>query len=114
MRGAPVDEQLTEVVSLVRFALGQTEVLEPFGTVVEQRFNLWLGREKKAGREYTAEQEGWLRAIASYIAANAEIAARDFQEAPGFADRGGILEARKVFGPGLDSMLDELQGALVA
>src|SRR5690606_30438513 len=32
VRGAPVDEQLTEVVSLVRFALGQAEVLEPFAT----------------------------------------------------------------------------------
>lgn len=94
VRGAPVDEQLTEVVSLVRFALGQTEMLEPFGAQVEQRFNLWMGREKNAGRDYTAEQEEWLRAIASYIAANAEIAPRDFHDAPALADRGGILRAR--------------------
>jgi type I restriction enzyme R subunit len=114
VRGAPVDEQLTEVVSLVRFALGQTEVLEPFATVVEQRFNLWLGREKRAGREYTAEQEDWLRAIAAFIAANAEIAPRDFQEVPSLADKGGILRAREVLGPGLNDMLDDLQGALVA
>ncbi|KAA5801062.1 DEAD/DEAH box helicase [Alkalicaulis satelles] len=114
VRGAPVDEQLTEVVSLVRFALGQTDTLEPFAAVVEQRFNLWMGREKRAGRLYTPEQEDWLRAIAAFIAANAEIAPRDFQEAPGFADRGGILQARKVLGPGLNDMLDELQGALVA
>ncbi|MFC4352995.1 DEAD/DEAH box helicase family protein [Fodinicurvata halophila] len=114
VRGAPVDDQLTEVVSLVRFALGQDEVLEPFGTVVEQRFNLWLGREKRAGRAYTAEQEDWLRTIASYIAANAEITPRDFQEAPSLADRGGIIQARKVLGPELNDMLDDLQGALVA
>ncbi|WP_204570110.1 type I restriction-modification enzyme R subunit C-terminal domain-containing protein [Arsenicitalea aurantiaca] len=114
VRGAPVDEQLTEVVSLVRFALGQTEVLEPFGAVVEQRFNLWLGRQKRAGRSYTPEQEDWLRAIASFIAANAEIAPRDFMEVPSLADRGGILQARRVLGPGLNDMLEELQGALVA
>ncbi len=114
VRGAPVDEQLTEVVSLVRFALGQAEVLEPFSTVVEQRFNLWMGREKKAGREYTPEQEDWLRAIASFIAANAEIALRDLMEVPSLADKGGILQARKVLGPGLNEMLEELQGALVA
>jgi len=114
VRGAPVDEQLTEVVSLVRFALGQAEVLEPFAAVVEQRFNLWMGREKRAGRSYTPEQEDWLRAIASFIAANAEIAARDFQEVPSLADKGGILQARKVLGPGLNDMLEELQGALVA
>lgn len=114
VRGAPVDEQLTEIVSLVRFALGQTDTLEPFAAIVEQRFNLWMGREKRAGRLYTPEQEDWLRAIAAFIAANAEIAPRDFQEAPGFADKGGILQARKVLGPGLNDMLDELQGALVA
>lgn len=114
VRGAPVDEQLTEVVSLVRFALGQSEVLEPFAAVVEQRFNLWMGREKKAGREYTSEQEDWLRVIASFIAANAEIAPSDFQEVPSLADKGGILQARKVLGTGLNDMLDDLQGALVA
>lgn len=114
VRGAPVDEQLTEVVSLVRYALGQTEVLEPFSVVVEQRFNLWLGREKRAGREYTAEQVEWLRAIAAFIAANAEITPRDFMDAPSLADRGGILRARQVLGQGLNEMLDELQEALVA
>lgn len=114
VRGAPVDEQLTEVVSLVRFALGQVDALEPFGSVVEQRFNLWLGREKKAGRDYTPEQEEWLRMIASFIAANAEITPRDFMEAPSLSDRGGILKARKLFQPRFDETLDELQTALVA
>jgi type I restriction enzyme R subunit len=114
VRGAPVDDQLTEVVSLVRYALGQSETLEPFGAVVERRFNLWLGREKKAGREYSPEQEQWLRAIAAYLAANAEIAPRDFQEAPSLADRGGIVQARRVLGPGLNELLEDLQGALVA
>ncbi|MBI1179197.1 MAG: DEAD/DEAH box helicase [Alphaproteobacteria bacterium] len=114
VRGAPVDDQLTEVVSLVRFALGQSDVLEPFATVVQQRFNLWLGREKRAGRAYTPEQEDWLRAIASFIAANAEIAPRDFMDAPSLADKGGIVQARALFGTGLNEMLDDLQGALVA
>ncbi|MCS2609662.1 DEAD/DEAH box helicase family protein [Halomonas dongshanensis] len=114
VRGAPVDEQLTEVVSLVRYALGQADTLEPIDAVVERRFNLWLGREKKAGREYNAEQEAWLRAIAAYLAANAEIAPRDFMEVPSLADRGGILRARQVLGNGLNEMLNDLQETLVA
>lgn len=114
VKGAPVDQQLTEIVSLVRFALGYDSVLEPFATKVEQRFNLWIGREKNAGREYTEEQMGWLRTIAGFIAANAEIAPRDFIEVPSLADKGGILKAREVFGGGLNDMLDNLQGALVA
>ena len=115
VKGAPVDKQLTEVVSLVRFALGHDAILEPFGDKVEQRFNLWIGREKKAGRDYSEEQMEWLKAIASFIAANAEIAPRDFMEAPTFSDKGGILKARELFGgERLNAMLDELQGALVA
>ena len=114
VKGAPVDQQLTEIVSLVRFALGHDEVLEPFEAKVQQRFNLWIGREKKAGREYTEEQMGWLRTIKGFVAANAEIEARDFLEAPSLADKGGILKARELFGSELGSMLDDLNGALVA
>lgn len=114
VRGAPVDEQLTEVVSLVRYALGQAQVLEPFAAVVRQRFNLWLGREKKAGREYTSEQEDWLRLIAAHIAANAEIAPADFMSVPALADQGGLVRARQVLGSGLNQMLEEMQEVLVA
>jgi type I restriction enzyme R subunit len=114
VKGAPVDKQLTEVVSLVRYAIGTDDELVPFGDRVEQRFNLWVGREKRAGREYTAEQMEWLRMIAAFIAANAEITPRDFMEVPTLADRGGILKARALFGTELNEMLDDLQGALVA
>lgn len=114
VKGAPVDQQLTEIVSLVRFALGYDKVLEPFAARVEQRFNLWVGREKNAGREYTEEQMAWLRTIAGFIAANAEIGPSDFMEVPSLSDKGGILKARELFGSGLNDMLDELQGALVA
>ena len=114
VKGAPVDQQLTEIVSLVRFALGYDKVLEPFATKVEQRFNLWIGREKNAGRNFTEEQMTWLRAIAGFIAANAEIGPSDFMEVPNLSDKGGILKARALFGTGLNDMLVELQGALVA
>ena len=114
VRGAPVEGQLTEIVSLVRFELGQAEFLEPFGKVVKQRFNLWIGREKKAGREYKDEEKKWLRAIAEVIAANSEATAGDFDKFPDLSDKGGITRARKVFGDGLDKMLKDLQQALAA
>ena len=114
VRGAPVEDQLTEIVSLVRFAIGQVEFLEPFGKVVKQRFNLWLGREKKAGKEYTDKQQEWLHAIADVIAANAEVSTNDFQQSPTLSDKGGIVRARKVFGDDLDKVLEDLQQALAA
>ena len=115
VKGAPVDNQLTEIVSLVRFTLGYDNVLEPYSAKVEQRFNLWIGREKKAGREYTSEQMEWLKIIAAYIASNAEITSRDFIEIPSLHDEGGIVKAQKVFGKQrFSELLDELPGALVA
>ena len=49
VRGAPSDKVLTDIISLVRFATGQIELLEPYAARVEQRFNLWIGRQIKAG-----------------------------------------------------------------
>ena len=115
VRGAPTENQLTEIVSLVRFALGHIDVLEPFAKIVEQRFNLWIGREKKAGREYDEEKTAWLRAIAEAVAANIEIAPDDFQEIPSLSERGGIVRARRVLGKGFEkTLLPDLQKALVA
>ena len=114
VRGAPVDQQLTEIVSLVRYALEMDDMLEPFGAKVEQRFNLWLGREKKQGRDYTQDQQEWLKAVANFIAANAEIEPQDLMTAPVFADKGGLLKARELFGTRLNDVMDELQLALVA
>lgn len=114
VRGAPADKLLTEIIQLVRFAIGQHEQLEPISPFVEQRFNLWLGREQKAGREYTEEQMAWLRLIKDYVAANAEIGRGDLQAAPDFIDRGGVARAHALFGERLGPLLDDLVTALVA
>jgi type I restriction enzyme R subunit len=114
VRGAPVDKQLTEIISLVRFSLGMDKLLEPFGIKVEQRFNLWIGRQKNAGREFSDEQAQWLKAIALFIGANAEINMKDFQEIPAFVDKGGVLKARALFGTEVNDLIDDLQTALVA
>lgn len=114
VRGAPVDKQLTEIISLVRFALGHDTTLESFSSKVEQRFNLWIGRQKNAGREFSEEQLRWLRLIAQTIAANVEMRLSDFQELPVFADQGGLVKGRTLFGGELGNLIDELQTTLVA
>ncbi len=114
VRGAPADQMLTEIISLVRFALGYDEMLEPFSAKVEQRFNLWVGRQKKAGLEFTEEQMDWLRLIRDHLAANVEIAPRDFMQFPSFSYRGGLSAVRKAFGQDLDALLADLNEALVA
>ena len=103
---------LTDIVALVRFALGRSETLAPLSADMAGRFNLWLGREQRAGRNYDQAQLGWLEAIRDHLAANIEVTPADLQES--FAGRGGVLGARKAFGPGLDALLQDLQDALVA
>lgn len=114
VRGMPTERMLTDVISLVRFAIGTDDVLEPFSTRVEQRFNLWIGRQKKAGKTFTDEQMSWLQLIRNHIAANAEISPRDIMETASFTQQGGLVKARALFGDSLDRTLNELNEALVA
>jgi type I restriction enzyme R subunit len=115
VREASPNRLLSDIVALVRFALDpETRTLEPFSVSAEQRFNLWLGREQKAGRTYSEEQLAWLNLIKAHIAANAVIERDDLQHAPDFVDRGGLIAARRAFGARLDALLDDLSDALVA
>ncbi len=105
---------LTDIVSLVHYALGQRESLAPLSSEVAGRFNLWLGREERAGRKYDAEQQGWLEAIRDHLAANIDLGLRDLQELPRFSERGGVVAARAAFGARLPELIEDLSDALVA
>lgn len=113
VRGDPT-RALSDIVMLVRYAAGLTSTLEPLTASVAGRFNLWLGREEKAGRTYTDEQKAWLTAIRDFISINVEITPQDLMEAPEFAVQGGLAKARVLFGARVKPLLDEVQTALVA
>lgn len=88
VRGAPSNKVPTDLISLLRFATGQADVLEPFPARVEQRFNLWIERQIKAGQMVSDEQMAWLKAIKDYLAANVEIASADLTRDQPFSDLG--------------------------
>lgn len=113
VRGNPAGT-LADIVMLVRYAMGETPSLEPLSSLIAGRFNLWLGREEKAGRSYTDKQKELLTLIRDHLAVNIEISDMDLMEAPEFAARGGIIHARSLFGARLPELLDELTDALVA
>ncbi|MBB4567822.1 DEAD/DEAH box helicase family protein [Rhizobium leucaenae] len=113
VRGNPAGT-LADIVMLVRYAMGEAESLEPLSSLVAGRFNLWLGREEKAGRTYSDEQRAWLLAIRDHLAVNIEIRPEDITDAPEFAGRGGMIKARGLFGARLPALLDELTEVLVA
>ena len=98
---------LADIVSLVRYAIGDAEELAPFAYHVNERFAGWLAMQETAGREFTAEQQRWLEAIRDHIAGSVSIEAGDFETVP-FNQQGGLMEAYNVFGDELQSIIDEL------
>jgi type I restriction enzyme, R subunit len=104
---------LTDIVSLVRYALEQDNELVPYPQRVEERFQGWLLQQSNAGRQFTPEQLAWLEQIRDHVAASLSIDAEDFEYAP-FVERGGIGKAHEVFGDDLAALLGELNEALAA
>jgi type I restriction enzyme R subunit len=104
---------MTDLVQLVRFALEQEDELVPFPEVVRERYDAWLLRQENAGRTFSDEQLAWLERIRDTIAASLGITREDLM-GPGFAERGGLGKAYKLFGDELDALLEELTQELAA
>jgi type I restriction enzyme R subunit len=113
VKGNPA-RALSDIVMLVRYAVGAATTLEPLPATIAGRFNLWLGREERAGRAYTEAQRAWLFAIRDFVAFNVDITPEDLMEAPDFAAQGGLLRAHALFGDRLRPLLDELPQVLIA
>ncbi len=104
---------LTDLVSLVRFALEQEDELVPYPDLVAERFRAWLLQQENAGRTFTPAQLAWLERIRDHVAASLAISPDDFDYTP-FVEQGGIGKAYELFGDELTPLLDELNEALVA
>lgn len=114
VRGSGVRRQLTDLVSLVRFALGMDEVLWPFADTVDKRFQDWVFRHNaQRATAFTPEQMEWLRLVKDHIASSCRIERDDFDYAQ-LAGKGGLQKAWTVFGGQLDELLDEMNEELVA
>ena len=104
---------LTDLVSLVRFALHEDDELVAFPERVRERFEAWLLQQGNSGREFTPEQLRWLHWIAEAVATSLGVSLDDFGYAP-FVQAGGIGKAAQVFGDELKPLLEELNEVLVA
>ncbi|MDX2208074.1 MAG: type I restriction-modification enzyme R subunit C-terminal domain-containing protein [Gemmatimonadales bacterium] len=113
VRGASGQRLLTDIVSLVRFALHQDNELAPHSERVRERFAGWLARHEQSGRQFSAEQLRWLEMMRDHVAGSLTIDLEDFDLVP-FAEAGGLGAAGRVFGPELRRVVDELNEALAA
>lgn len=114
VQGADVRRQLTDLVQLVRFAIGLDAELRPFQDAVDRRFQAWIFRHNALrATAFTPEQTEWLRLMKDHIAASCSVAREDFDFAE-FANRGGLQKAWGLFGAELDGVMLEMNQELVA
>ncbi|AAP78015.1 type I restriction endonuclease subunit R [Helicobacter hepaticus] len=104
-------KNLTNLISLVRYALKMDTELQDFAIGANARYNLWRGRCKKKGIAFSPEQEAFLELIKEYIIANGCAEVKDIQEI--CADLGGIYRAKAIFKENLGELVEELSLALV-
>ncbi|EJA7360665.1 DEAD/DEAH box helicase family protein [Vibrio alginolyticus] len=110
--------QLTDIISLVRFAIGLDKALKPFAEQVDAKFKKWIFRHNaQRSTAFTEQQTRWLRLIKDHISASCFIERDDFDYSP-FSDHGGLQKAWSLFNNGdkneLDSLLAEMNQELIA
>lgn len=113
VHGSGAQRRLTDIVSLVRFALQKDVELIPYGEQVRDRFERWLALEESRGHRFSDEQRRWLIMMRDHIAQSLEIDLGDFDLTP-FVEHGGLGKAAQVFGTELRPILDELNKVLAA
>lgn len=104
---------LTDLVSLVRFAMHQSNELVPFPERVNANFKAWLAQQTQAGTLFTPEQRHWLDMIREHIAGNLTIVPDDFEYSP-FAQEGGMGRVYQLFGAELPKVLEAMNRELAA
>lgn len=114
VKGTSQRRLLTDLVSLVRFAMQQDNELVPYPERVQSNYSAWLAQQQTAkGHTFTPEQLHWLEMIRDHIAANLGIEPDDFEYAP-FDAEGGLGKVHQLFGAELTQVIEALNRELVA
>lgn len=112
VKGASTHHILTDLVSLVRFAMHQDNELVPFPERVLSNFNGWLAQQQNQGKTFTEQQIGWLEKIRDHIAGSLTVNVEDFDYAP-FDQAGGLGAFYEAFGDDYVTVIDDLNRVLV-
>ncbi|TEW52650.1 type I restriction endonuclease subunit R [Psychromonas algicola] len=115
---ANTQRQLTDIISLIKFAIGLDEELKPFAEHIDSKFKKWIFRHNAQRKTaFTEDQTNWLRLIKDHIAASCFIERDDFDYSP-FSDHGGLQKVWGLFSSDnkneLDSLMAEMNQELIA
>ena len=101
-----VVNKLVDIVSLLRFELGQTTELNLFSAEIDLKFKTWIFAKNAGHGQFTDEQMEWLRMIRDHIATSMQITTNDLEYTP-FDSKGGLgklMRSMKGMLPGMGGM----------
>lgn len=114
-------KELVDIIQIIRYEWEQVTILTPFAEGVRSRYRDWIfsknknkGGERGAASEpFTPEQLKWLEIIRDYIAKNANLQPQALESGI-FKKNGGAAKYCRLFGDKWETIIDELNYALVA
>ncbi len=104
---------LTDLVSLIRFTLGEDDKLVPYADRVQERYAGWLLQQEQAGVVFSEAERWWLDRIVQVIASSAGIYPADLDNPP-FIENGGTDGAIRDLGDRAATLIKELDRELTA
>ena len=110
VRGTGSQRILADLISLVRHAAGEEELV-PYPEQVQARYQEWLDTQARNGKQFSPQQRWWLDEIAKNMGINVSVSLDDLNYY-GFQQRGGQLAAQRVFGLDLPALINELNQSL--
>ena len=103
----------TDLVSLVRFTLGQMNELVPYAQLVEERYAGWLLQQKNLGVKFTDNQKWWLDRIKDAISQSAHFDVKDLEMSP-FTERGGTDGVLAELGNSVTDLIESMNMELAS
>lgn len=113
VKGTGTLRQLADLVSIIRFEMGEAEGLQPFADKVNYNFQQWTFRRNAGAVHFTPEQMEWLQLVKDHIATSLSIQPDDLDLSP-FDRKGGLGRFYEVFGEEYEAILMEMNRKLVA
>ena len=104
---------LTDLVSLIRYTLGEDDTLVPYADRVAERYAAWLAQQEQAGVTFSDAERWWLDRMVQVVASSAGISAVDLDQPP-FIENGGTDGAIRDLGPRAADLIDQLNAELTA
>ena len=104
---------LTDLVSLIRFTIGEDDQLVPYAERVREKYAAWLAQQEQAGVAFSSNERWWLDRMVQVIASSAGISPADLDNPP-FIENGGTDGAIRDLGDRAATLINELNKELTA